>query len=154
VAERERRSLVKPINILEKSKMTSIDIGNGQTVQRHHLPGNLLRELDEASATFSKVQASVRAWIKTLLAMQAPANFSGVIDCRAVGQSGRTYGLSEVGGALLVDQRDTSTFSKIGFTYPPGTQPTSPRVGLVFLDTATGEYLRWNGSAWAPITLE
>jgi hypothetical protein len=113
-----------------------IDLGNGQTVQRHHLPSNLLHEFDEASATFSKVQANVHSWIKSLLPMQAPANFSGTIDCRAVGQSGRTYALSEVGGALLVDQRDLSTFGRLGFTSPSSQQPTNP------------------SSAWAPITLE
>jgi hypothetical protein len=134
--------------------MTTIDLGNGQTVQRHHLPKGLLSQLDEATATFSNMQASVRAWVKPMVPMQAAADFSGSVTCNTPGLSGLAYSLGEVGGAILVDQRDVKTFTALGFANVASQQPSQPRVGLVFLDAATGEYLRWNGSAWAPVTLE
>jgi hypothetical protein len=88
--------------------------------------------------------------------MQAPSDVSGEVGCTSVGQSGRTYTLSEVGGALLVDQRDVTMFSKLGFTdVPSGIAPTTGlRVGLVFLDTSLNEYMRYDGNSWAPVTLE
>jgi len=135
--------------------MSTIDLGNGQTVQRRHLPKNMLHEFDEASAALGQSQANLQSWVKPLCAMQAAAEFSGEIICGAPGQTGLTYTLGEVGGALLVDQRDLAVFSKLGFTAVPSQQPTANlRAGLVFLDTATGQYLRWNGAAWAPVTLE
>jgi hypothetical protein len=136
-------------------KMTTIDLGNGQTAQRHRLPKSMLRDFDDTSA-LGQVQAGIRAWVKSLLAMQAPANFSGDIICTAVTQSGRTYTVPELGGAVLVDQRDVATFVNIGFTtVPSGTAPTTGlRPGLLFLDTSLNEYMRWDGTSWAPVTLE
>lgn len=135
--------------------MKTIDIGGGQAVQRHDLLKNMLRDYDDASAAMSQTQASIRSWLKPLFAMQAAANFSGEVNCTAVGQSGRTYTLPEIGGALLVDQRDVPVFSKLGFTdVPSGSAPTGLRVGLVFLDTSLNEYMRYDGNAWAPVTLE
>jgi len=134
--------------------MTTIDIGGGKSVQRRHLPKTMLREFDTAAAAFSETQAAVRAWVKPLHPMQGAVDSSGTVTCNAPSQSGLAYTLGEVGGALLVDQRDVAAFAKLGFTDVPSQQPSNSRVGLVFLDTATGEYLRWNGSAWAPVTLE
>jgi hypothetical protein len=142
--------------------MSTIDIGGGESVQRRHLPKAMLSEFDEASATFSRAQANIRSWIKPLLAMQAPADASGDTAgarrrfiANEPGRSGRVYDIGEVGGAMLVDQRDVSAFAWLGFTPAPSQQPTSTlRVGLVFLDAATGEYLRYNGSAWAQVTLQ
>ena len=136
--------------------MKTIDIGNGQSVQRHRLPKSMLRDFDTTAAALSQVQAGIRAWVQSLLAMQAPADFSGDIMCTAVTQSGRTYTVPEVGGALLVDQRDVATFANIGFTaVPSGSAPTTGlRPGFVFLDTSLNEYMRYNGNAWAAVTLE
>ena len=136
--------------------MKTIDIGNGQSVQRHRLPKSMLRDFDTTSAALSQVQASIRAWVQSLLAMQAPTNFSGDMMCTAAHQSGRVYTVPEVGGALLVDQRDVATFANIGFTaVPSGSAPTTGlRPGLLFLDTSLNEYMRWDGTSWAAVTLE
>jgi len=132
----------------------TIDLGGGVSVHRRHLPTTLLREFDAAASAFSETQAAVRSWVKPLLPMQAPADFSGGLTCNALGQSGLTYSLAEVGGALLVDQRDVAALTALGFSPVPSQQPTNPRVGWVFLDAATGDYLRWTGTAWAVVTLQ
>jgi hypothetical protein len=63
--------------------------------------------------------------------------------------------LSEPGGALLVDERDLAVCKKLEFVAVPRAAPPTlfPRVGLVFLDTATNEYRRYDGTNWAPVTL-
>jgi hypothetical protein len=135
---------------------TNIDLGGGQSVPRHHLPKAMAAALDQASATLGQTQADIRAWVRPLLAMQAPANFSGEIGCTsAPGLTGRTYALSEAGGAVMVDSRDVPVFAKLGFVaVPSGIAPTTGlRVGLVFMDPSLNEYQRWGGSAWAPVTL-
>ena len=134
--------------------MKTIDIGNGQSVPRHHLPKDMSAAFDQAQAAFVQAQASIRSWVKPLYPMQAPAAASGTIICNAVRETGRTYNLPEPGGALLVDQRDMSVFSSMGFMpVPSGTAPANPRVGLVFMDTQLNEYQRWDGAKWAPVTL-
>lgn len=135
--------------------MTTIDLGNGRTAQRHHLDAGLLHIFDETSKHLDWVRGKLRDWIKPLYPMQAPAGFSGDVICNIASQSGRTYSLGEVGGAVLIDQRDVPTFANFGFTDVPSQQPTAGlRVGLVFLDAATGDYLRYDGNAWAAVTLE
>jgi hypothetical protein len=132
--------------------MTHLDLGNGHTIPRHHVPKAMLTQFDEASAALSAAQASIR--LISLIAVQAPAAFSGTVQCSAMGQSGTTYNLSEVGGALLADERDVSTFTALGFTAVPSQQPTSGlRPGIVFFDTAANGYMRFDGAAWAPVTL-
>jgi hypothetical protein len=134
---------------------TSIDLGNDQTVPRHHVPKAMAMAFDQASGALELARASIRSWVKPLHAMQAPAGVSGDIACNAVGQSGRVYTLSEAGGAMLVDARDGATFSKLGFAaVPSGAAPTTGlRVGLVFMDTSLNEYVRYDGTNWAPVTL-
>jgi hypothetical protein len=89
------------------------------------------------------------------IAMQAPTNLSGQIICNAPTQSGISYNLSEPGGALLVEQPDVAEFETLGATPVPSVQPTiNLRAGLVFWDEAANEYLRFNGTNWAPITLQ
>lgn len=133
--------------------MRTIDLGNGKTVSRHHVPRAALTQFDEASAALSAAQASIRSI--SLIALQAPTAFSGSVGCTAIGQSGMNYVLGEVGGALLVDERDVATFTNLGFTGVPSVQPTSNlRAGLVFNDSAAGSFMRYDGAAsWAPITL-
>jgi hypothetical protein len=136
--------------------MTTIDIGNGKTAQRHHLTKAVLGEFDQATAALSQAQANVRAWVRPLLAMQTAAGFSGDVSCNAPNQSGRTYTLSEIGGAMLVDERDLGAFSKIGATAVlSGSAPsTGLRSGLVILDASVNELMRFDGSTWAPVALQ
>ena len=134
--------------------MTTIDLGGGRSAQRHHFPKDMLRQFDEASATFSQAQANIRALGEDAESDAGAGQLQRRLDlhrCRAIWPN---YSLTKVGGALLVDQRDTKTFTALGFVEVSQQQPNNPRVGLVFLDAATGQYLRWNGSAWAPVTLE
>jgi hypothetical protein len=135
--------------------MRTVDLGNGQTVPRHHLPKTMSSSFDQASAAFEQVRASIRSWVQPLYALQAPVTVSGSVSCNAVGKTGRTYDLTEPGGAVLVDQRDVDVFTKLGFTsVPSGAAPTTGlRVGLVFLDTSLNEYMRYDGANWAPVTL-
>jgi hypothetical protein len=134
--------------------MTTIDLGNGKTVDRHRLPKGMLREFDNASVAFSQARATVSAWVGSLVPMQAPADFSGSVICTSPGSSGRTHTLSEPGGALLVESCDVEAFIGLGFASVPSQQSNNPRVGSVFRDEAAGQYFRWNGSAWAAITLQ
>src|SRR6478609_8160402 len=104
--------------------MSNIDLGNGNTVARHHVPHAMLQQFDQASAALSAAQASIRSSVQ-MVALQAPAAFSGSLSCTAPGQSGTTYNLGEAGGALLVNERDVATFTKLGFTAVPSVQPIS-----------------------------
>jgi|SRR6185437_8351004 len=133
--------------------MTKIDLGGGQSIARHHIPHALLAQFDQAFAALSAAQTSIRSSVQ-LVALQAPAAFSGSISCTAPGQSGSNYNLGEVGGAISVNERDVSTFTKFGFTAVPSVQPQSGlRAGLAFYDTAAGTYMRCDGANWAPVTL-
>jgi hypothetical protein len=139
---------------------TIIDLGAGQTVDRSHVPSHMLTAFDQATAALSAAQSAILGWIKPLLPLQAPANYTGSIHCNSVGQSGRVYYVPEPGGALLVDTRDLSTFMNlkpVGFTsVASGTtaqRPASPRMGLAFNDTTLGAFVRWDGAAWNPVTL-
>lgn len=128
--------------------MSTIDLGGGQTIARRHVPAAMLHQFDQASAALSAVQASIRSEVH-LVPLQAPANFSGTVIC-----SGAIYNLGEVGGALLVNERDVATFTKLGFVAVPSVQPTSGlRAGIVFYDEPAKEYLRYDGANWAPIAL-
>lgn len=133
--------------------MKTIDLGAGHSVPRHHVPPTMLAQYDQASAALSQAQASILSSVK-LTALQAPATFSGSLSCTAPGQSGAVYNLNELGGALLVNERDLATFTALGFTAVPSVQPTSGlRAGLVFDDTAAGGYMRYSGADWAPVTI-
>jgi hypothetical protein len=132
----------------------TIDLGDGHTALRHHIPREKMHELDQATAALKQAQSNLRSWVRPLSAMQGAADSNGTFSCTSPGQSGLTYSLSEVGGALLVDARDVATFLKWNFSAVPTQQPTSGlRVGLVFLDSATGQYLRFDGVEWAPVIL-
>ena len=140
--------------------MPTIDLGSGQTVDRSHVPANLLAHFDQATAALALAQSNILAWIKPLFALQAPANFTGSFHCNAVGQSGRVYYIPEPGGALLVDQRDMAVFlnlKPVAFaSVASGTtaqRPASPRVAQVYNDTDVGSFMRWNGAAWVAVTL-
>jgi hypothetical protein len=131
----------------------TVDLGAGHTVARHHVPHALLAQFDEASAALSAAQASIRSSVQ-LVALQAPAAFSGSVSCTSQGQSGMTYNLSEVGGALFADERDVAIFTMLEFMGVPTVQPQSNlRAGLVFQDTAAGSFMRYDGATWAPVTL-
>jgi hypothetical protein len=142
-------------NFKGRTTMTIIDVGNGQTVPRHHVPKAMAVAFDQASGALREAQANIRSWVRQVSPMQAPAGFSGDVICNSVGQTGRVYTLSEQGGALLVDPRDVPVFTGMGFTpVPSGPAPTTGlRPGLVFMDTSLNEYMRFDGSAWAPVTL-
>ncbi len=134
---------------------TTVDLGNGQTVPRHHLPKSMSSAFDDANSALEQMRAAIKSWVKPLYAIQAPQNETGSFICTAVHQTGRTYELPEPGGAMLVDERDLGTFTKLGFTaVPSGTAPiTDLRVGLVFLDTQLNQYMRYDGVQWSPVTL-
>jgi hypothetical protein len=133
---------------------STIDLGNGKTFERHRLPKDMLRKFDDAAVAFRQTQATVRSWVGSLVPMQAPADFSGSVICTGPGRSGRTHMLSEPGGAMLVESCDVQAFIGLGFAGVPSQQPSAPRVGGVFFDEAANQYFRWNGSAWAPVTLQ
>jgi hypothetical protein len=140
--------------------MPTIDLGNGQTIDRGRVPAHMLRAFDQANDALASALSAIRGWVKPFTVMQAPAAFSGAIHCSASSQSGYLYQLGEAGGALAVDQRDAAVFTstKVGFTVVPSgpttARPTTGlRVGLVFQDTTLGAYVRYDGAAWNPVTL-
>jgi hypothetical protein len=94
---------------------TTIDLGGGQSVPRHHLPKSMTANFDQASNALNQALASIRSWIRPLHGLQASVSVSGSVSCNAIGQSGRTYDLTEPGGALFVDERDLPTFTSLKF---------------------------------------
>jgi len=141
--------------------MTTITI-SGQVIDRARVPSHLLSAFDQANAAVTQAQAALVNWLKPFTTMQAPATFTGAIHCngfntKGVAQSGYTYGLSEAGGAIAVDPRDSEMFVKLGFTVAPSgptaNRPASPRVGLCYQDTDVGSTMRWSGSAWVAVNL-
>ena len=143
-----------------KDTVTQIDLGNGQSVDRSHVPATMLTAYDQATTALAAAQSNILGWIKPLIALQAPIAFTGSFHCNSVGQSGRVYYVPEPGGALLVDSRDVLVFMNlkpVGFTMvQSGTtaqRPASPRAGLAFNDTTVGSYVRWDGATWNAVTL-
>jgi hypothetical protein len=143
--------------------MSQLDIGNGQFIESGRVPSHLLSALNQATVALASAQSAIRNWAKPLMIMQAPVNFAGgMVHCngftqKGVQQSGYTYNLGEVGGAVAVDPRDSEAFVKLGFTVAPSgptaSRPASPRVGLCYQDTDVGSTMRWTGTSWVAVTL-
>lgn len=91
-----------------------IDLGNGQSVPRHHPPEHLVRALDMANAAVEQAQEGLRRWIRPLYKMQAPANFNAHIGpVNAPGMSGIEYGDVGDGQTIDVDERDVVFFKDV-----------------------------------------
>ncbi len=92
--------------------MSTIDLGNGQTVPRHHPPEHLVRALDMANASVEAAKAHLRQWLRPMVKMQAPADFPhcSVGPCNAPQMSGIAYGNIGPGDIIDVDERDVKHF--------------------------------------------
>lgn len=62
---------------------TPIDLGDGKTVPRHHIPVDKLNAFDAAEGAFNKARDAIRTWVTQLCAMQAPPDYTGTITCNA-----------------------------------------------------------------------
>ena len=115
---------------------TPIDLGDGKTVPRHHIPVDKLNAFDAAEGAFNKARDAIRTWVTQLCAMQAPPDYTGTITCNApIKRAGPTPQRSR--GRHPRDPRDLVAFQRLGFSsVPSGTPPRrAVRKGLVVLDS-------------------